>query len=224
MAAPKKKNKTADTSIGLKEHWNATYLKNSTEQLGWYEEKSAQTLELIKETNLPKEARILNVGAGSSILIDHLIAEGYAHIIANDLAENSLQSLKDRVGAYPAVQFLADDLLNPTTLNSLNNIDLWNDRAVLHFFLKEEEVTSYFNLLKHVLSPNGYVIIAVFAKEGAEKCCGLPLKRYDTAMLQKELGEDFELKKSFRFTFINPYGGERPYVYTLFQRKNTPKR
>jgi hypothetical protein len=31
---------------------------------------------------------------------------------------------------------------------------------------------------------------------------------------------DFELKKSFNDTFINPFGGERPYIYTLFQRKN----
>lgn len=224
MATPKKKQTTADTSIGLKAHWNAAYLKNSTEQLGWYEEKASQTFQLIKETNLTKEARILNVGVGSSTLIDQLIAEGYTSIIANDFAEASLQTLKDRVGAHPAVQFLADDLVHPTTLNSLKNIDLWNDRAVLHFFLKEEEVTAYFNLLKRVLSPNGFVIIAVFAKNGAEKCCGLPLQRYDTAMLQRELGEDFELKKSVRCTFVNPYGGERPYVYTLFQRKNTSKR
>jgi hypothetical protein len=97
---------------------------------------------------------------------------------------------------------------------------LWNDRAVLHFFLEKEKVTAYFNLLKMVLKPKGFVIIAVFAKNGADKCAGLPLKKYDAKMIENELGNDFELKKSFNYTFINPFGGERPYIYTLFQRKN----
>ena len=220
MAINKNDYKNPESALDIKQHWNSAYLKNSSEKLGWYEEKSAQTLELIKETKLPKDANILNVGVGTSTLIDDLLEEGFSNIIANDLADESLQILKGRVGENSAIQFLADDILNPLKLNTLKNIDLWNDRAVLHFFLKDEEVTAYFNLLKKVLNSNGFVIIAVFAKDGAEKCCGLALKRYDTDMIKKELGEDFVLKKSFKFTFINPYGGERPYVYTLFQRKN----
>jgi hypothetical protein len=38
-------------------------------------------------------------------------------------------------------------------------------------------------------------------------------------MLQNELGSDFELINSFNYIFINPSGGERPYIYALFQRK-----
>jgi len=220
MTTHKNQHIPLETSIDFKKHWNSAYLKNPMEKLGWYEDTSEQTLQLIKETTLPKDASILNVGSGTSTLIDDLLKKGFSNIIANDLADASLQSLKGRVGEHTSVQFLVDDLLNPRKLNALKNIDLWNDRAVLHFFLKEKEVTSYFNLLKKVLSPNGYVIIAVFAKDGAEKCCGLAIKRYDTAMLQKELGADFELKNSFTFTFINPYGGERPFIYTLFQRNN----
>jgi hypothetical protein len=36
---------------------------------------------------------------------------------------------------------------------------------VLHFFLEKEKVTAYFNLLKMVLKPIGFVIIAVYAKK-----------------------------------------------------------
>jgi SAM-dependent methyltransferase len=169
---------------------------------------------------LPKNATILNVGSGASILIDDLLEEGFSNIIANDLSEESLKSLKHRFAENEKVKFIVDDLLNPLKLNELKNIDLWNDRAVLHFFLKEEEITAYFNLLKKVLKPNCFVIIAVFSKNGAEKCCGLPLKRYDLEMLKNELGSDFELKKSFNYTFVNPFGSEKPYIYALFQRKN----
>ncbi|ARV16837.1 SAM-dependent methyltransferase [Polaribacter sp. SA4-12] len=209
-----------DPDINYKKHWNTAYLTNSTEKLGWYEENSEQTLALIKETRISKRATILNVGSGSSTLIDNLLEAGFTNIIANDLSDESLDSLKNRVGDNNEIQFLVDDIISPTKLNELKNIDLWNDRAVLHFFLKDEETSTYFNLLKKVLSPNGFVIIAVFAKNGAEKCCGLPLKRYDIDMLQKELGKEFELLKTFNYTFVNPFGGERPYIYTLFQRKN----
>jgi|TARA_B110000902_G_scaffold266244_1_gene353250 SAM-dependent methyltransferase len=220
MAINESDCKIPEVTIDFKKYWNSAYLNTKRENLGWYEEKSEQTLSLIHETKLPKNAAILNVGSGSSILIDDLLEDGFSNIIANDLSEESLKSLKHRFAENEKVEFIVDNLLNPSKLDELKNIDLWNDRAVLHFFLKEEEITAYFNLLKKVLKPNGFVIISVFSKNGAEKCCGLPLKRYDVEMLENELGTDFELKKSFNYTFVNPFGSEKPYIYTLFQRKN----
>ena len=219
MAINESDCKIPEVTIDFKKHWNSAYLNTKRENLGWYEEKSEQTLALIHETKLPKNATILNVGSGSSILIDDLLEDGFSNIIANDLSEESLKSLKHRFAENEKVKFIIDNLLNPSKLNELKNIDLWNDRAVLHFFLKEEEITAYFNLLKKVLKPNGFVIIAVFSKKGAEKCCGLPLKRYDLEMLENELGTNFELIKSFNYTFLNPFGSEKPYIYALFQRK-----
>ncbi len=205
----------------LKTHWNTAYAKNTTEKLGWYEESSKETLDLIHKTGIDKSAKILNVGVGSSMLVDELLARGYSNIIANDFSEKALSDLKERLGEEASkVSFIIDDLTNSTELKKLDNVAIWNDRAVLHFFLKKEEQDAYFNLVKKVVSPNGFVIIAVFALDGAEKCCGLELQRYNTDMLQERLGDDFVLKEDFNHNFINPYGGERPYVYTLFQRKS----
>jgi hypothetical protein len=36
--------------------------------------------------------------------------------------------------------------------------------------------------------------------------------------LSKYLGKDFILVKEENYTFINPLGGERPYIYALFRR------
>nr|WP_299036029.1 class I SAM-dependent methyltransferase [uncultured Tenacibaculum sp.] len=207
--------------INYKEHWNAAYVKNPTEKLGWFEESSKETIELLKESNVPKDAKILNVGVGSSMLIDELVADGYSGLIANDLSEKALTDVKKRLGESASkVNFITDNLVASTQLQDLEEVDVWNDRAVLHFFLKEEEQNAYFNLLKKLVKVDGFVIIAVFALDGAEKCCGLQLKRYNTEMLQEKLGNDFVLVNSFNHTFVNPYGGERPYVYTLFQRAN----
>jgi len=204
----------------LQDHWNEAYLKSPIEKLGWYEENSIPTLQLIKKTNLPKDARILNVGVGASTIIDDLLQENYINLIASDLSEVSLASLKNRIGTKAdKVQFIVDDLTNPKKLPNLNPVAIWNDRAVLHFFTKKEDQQTYFDLLKKVVKPKGFVILAEFALNGAEKCCGLDVFRYNVEMLQERLGDDFKLIESFDYTFINPRGGERPYVYTLFQRK-----
>lgn len=203
----------------LQSHWNTAYNKED-QKLGWFEENPAQTMQLIESCKLETDAKILNVGVGTTTLIEALLDKGYTNLIANDISPVALKKLKDRIlksHGY-TLNCIADDLTNPTLLQNLEPIDVWVDRAVLHFFLKEEEQRAYFNLIKNIVSKNGYVLIAVFSLDGAPKCCGLDLKRYNVEMLQNSLGADFQLIDSFNHTFINPFGGERPYIYTLFKR------
>jgi len=203
----------------LKSHWNQAYNKEDSE-LGWFEENPIPTIQLIETCQLEKNAKILNVGAGTTNLIESLLDAGYTQVLANDLSDLALQKLKTRIKQSHNydLQTITDDLTHSLELQHFKNIDLWIDRAVLHFFLKEEEQTAYFNLIKNIVAKGGYVLIAVFALDGAEKCCGLDLKRYNVEMLQNKLGDQFKLIDSFNHTFINPFGGERPYIYSLFKR------
>lgn len=206
-------------SSHLKSHWETAYNKPD-DQLGWFEKNPEETLNLFKQTQLRKDAKILTVGAGTTTLIDQLLDAGYTNIIANDLSTLALKKLQLRIKKSHDYQLncIADDLTKPTILNTIKPIDLWVDRAVLHFFLKAEEQQAYFKLIKNLVTKNGFVLIAVFALNGAEKCCGLDLKRYNTKMLEEQLGSEFQLVKHFKHTFINPFGGKRPYIYTLFKR------
>ncbi|WP_053976813.1 class I SAM-dependent methyltransferase [Mangrovimonas xylaniphaga] len=204
----------------LKSHWDNVYDTKADPELGWYEPHPETTLQLIDKCHLQPDASILAVGAGTSNLIDALVSSGYQNIIANDLSDVALSKLKARIKHEfnHDLNCITDDLTQPKALLEQDQIDLWVDRAVLHFFLKEEEQATYFELIKKVVAKDGYVLIAVFALDGAEKCCGLPLQRYNTDMLQEKLGDEFQLLESMDYTFINPFGGERPYVYTLFKR------
>ena len=56
---------------------------------------------------------------------------------------------------------------------------------------------AYFDLLKSVLKSKGFVILAEFNLEGAKKCSGLDVFRYDSKMLHERLGADFKLIKEF---------------------------
>jgi len=207
-------------TLNLKSHWNNAYNKTDTDKLGWYENNCKPSIDLIKQCNLPKNASILNVGAGATLLIDELIALGFSNLIASDISESALEKLKKRLSENSnKVKFIVDDLNNSTVLNNLEPIDLWHDRAVLHFFNESKEQDTYFKLLKKLIKPKGYAIIAVFNLDGAMKCCGLPVHRYDKSMLEEKMGDDFLLVSNFNHTFTNPSGATREYVYTLFQKK-----
>jgi SAM-dependent methyltransferase len=208
------------TSYNFEKHWNNAYHKTPVNNLGWYEENPTPSLDLIKTCNLPKDALIFNAGAGATTLITKLMEVGYNNIIVNDIAAAALTTLNNSliIDSKSNIQFIVDDLTNPTELLKLKNIDLWHDRAVLHFFTEQHQQEAYFQLLKKVVKVNGYVILAQFNLKGAKKCCGLNVFNYNEQMLQEGLGENFKLLKSFDYTYTQPSGNTREYVYTLFKR------
>ncbi|PHQ56953.1 MAG: SAM-dependent methyltransferase [Lutibacter sp.] len=205
----------------FEKHWNNAYQKTTAENLGWYEEDPIPSMDLITACNLPKDALIFNAGVGAATLIELLLNKGYTKIVVNDIAETALDELKNNlpISKKSQVQFIVDDLTNPTELLKLNNIDLWHDRAVLHFFTTQQQQQTYFDLIKKNISSEGYVILAEFNIEGAKKCSGLDVFNYNEEMLQERLGSDFKLLKSFNYTYTQPSGNKREYVYTLFQKK-----
>ena len=216
------KGKSCCSSINNKEnlstHWNNAYINNAPDKLGWFETDLSPTLKLIDKTGLGKIARIINIGAGNTTLIDELLFLKYKNIVATDISSVALNKLDTRVQSG-FVNYIVDDITQPEKLNLITNVDLWIDRAVLHFFIKEKDQNTYFDLLKSKINKGGFVLLAEFNTNGAEKCSGLPVFQYNLAILSKKLGDDFELIESFDYTYIMPSGDERPYIYTLFKRK-----
>ena len=202
----------------LKEHWNNAYNNSPLEKLGWYETDLNPSLDLIKKTELSNAARIINIGSGSTTLIDALVELEYINLIATDISDVALDALKNRISDEDKVEYIQDDLTNPEKLNHIENVDLWIDRAVLHFFNECKEQDSYFDLVKSKININGFVILAEFSLEGAAKCSGLDVFRYSKEMLAEQLGGDFKLIEHFDYTYSMPSGAPRPYIYTLFQR------
>ena len=145
--------------MNLKNHWDSVYLDSPDNQLGWYETDLSPMLKLLLKTDINKSSRILNVGAGSTTLVDELLKKGYSNIIASDISEIALRKLETRVG-NDSVEFIVDDLMNPTQLKTIEQVDIWIDRAVLHFFTKEVEQKMYFDLLKSLVTVNGFVVLA----------------------------------------------------------------
>ncbi|WP_298286567.1 methyltransferase domain-containing protein [uncultured Lutibacter sp.] len=219
MSPIKKEN--ASSHYDFEKHWNAAYQKTPVNSLGWYEKKPAPSINLIEECNLPHDALIFNAGAGATTLIEELLDKGYKNIVVNDIAVAALTELKNSLTKHKNsnVTFIVDDLTKPTELLKLKNVDLWHDRAVLHFFTEEKQQKAYFDLIRKVVKPNGFVVLAEFNLDGAKKCSGLDVFNYNEEMLQERLGDEFVLLKGFNYTYTQPSGNLREYVYTLFKRK-----
>ncbi len=210
---------TEPMQIDLKSYWDKAYKNSVTNKLGWHEDFPEPSLQLIDKCALKSHARILNVGVGATTLIDELINKDYKEIIGSDISANAMEELKRRLGADSGqVEWIVDDLLSPEKLDKLEPVDLWHDRAVLHFFNEADEQDAYFSLLKKLVKQNGFVIIAAFNLRGAETCSGLPVFRYNEKMLLEKLDGDFSLLEYFDFTYTMPSGDKREYVYTLFKR------
>lgn len=205
--------------LDTKKHWNNAYSSKPTDQLGWYEEDVTETCNLIDKASIASNARILIVGAGTTTLIDRLLEKGFTNIIASDLSEVSLNKLKQRLGEKSnSVQWLVDDLTNSTELSVLEPVDLWIDRAVLHFFIEENDRKNYFKLLDQLVKPIGYAIFAEFSLYGASKCSELNVHRYSNELFINYLGNSFELLETFDHTYSMPSGDLRPYIYSLFKK------
>jgi ubiquinone/menaquinone biosynthesis C-methylase UbiE len=207
-------------NISMKEHWNEIYEALDVDELTWYEEIPEPSLKLLAKCHINKDESILDVGAGASTFIDHLIDQGFKNIIATDISEIALNKLEERLGKEKSsyVRWMVDDITRPEHIQNLRDIAVWHDRAVLHFLLEENEQRMYLSILKKVIKKGGYVIIAAFSLKGAKKCSGLDVKNYDQNMLANFLGKDFRMLEYFDHIYYMPSGEPRPYIYALFQR------
>ena len=61
-------------------------------------------------------------------------------------------------------------------------------------------------------------LLAEFSIEGAPKCAGLELHRYSIGEMTQRIGKDFELVAHEKYTYINPSGAPRPYIYALYRK------
>jgi ubiquinone/menaquinone biosynthesis C-methylase UbiE len=206
----------AKRSDSTKEHWQSVYSLKSAQEVGWFQAQHEVSIEFINNSKIVKDARILDVGSGATTLLDDLLKEGYSNIVAMDISASALAVSKQRLADL--ITWEVADITHPLGIEE-NSIDLWHDRAVLHFFTSKIEKQGYLENLKKVVKRGGFVIIETFSPEGVPQCSGLELQRYDEEMLETFLGLEFELIQFKRHVHSTPSGGERPYVSTLFKRR-----
>jgi len=201
-----------------KRHWNGVFSKKGPEDLTWFQPRPASSLSLIRKVDLPREARILDVGGGASLLTSFLFQEGYRGLSVLDVSGVALGIAKEGLGEWAgSVEWLEADV---TRFEPPHRWDLWHDRAAFHFMTTQEDRAAYLRTLNASVEIGGHVIIATFAPDGPDRCSGLDCLRYSPEGLLAVLGEDYELAGSISENHLTPTGGTQKFVYSWFRRRN----
>jgi ubiquinone/menaquinone biosynthesis C-methylase UbiE len=197
-----------------REHWEKVYKTKSTTDVSWFQEHAQLSLELIGQTGVSKDARIIDVGGGASTLVDDLLEAGYSNLTVLDLSMAALDAAKARLGDRAAtVTWIAGDITQVALPPAA--FDVWHDRAVFHFLTAREEREAYVRAVRHAVKPGGHVIVATFAEDGPDKCSGLPVMRYSAEALHAEFGSPFTLLQQRREAHHTPFGTVQQFIYCM---------
>lgn len=204
---------------GRRQHWNRVYQTRTPDSVSWYQRRPDVSLALIAASGIAKDAGIIDVGGGASVLADHLLHLGYSNLAVLDVSGAALDVSRLRLGARAAaVEWFEADV---TTFEPPHRFALWHDRAAFHFLTSASDRAGYLATLVKTLKPGGTVIIATFAPEGPPKCSGLDVVRYDERSIAAELGAAFKLREVRREAHVTPGKAEQPFRYFRFERRVT---
>ena len=195
-----------------KRHWENIFKHNDYTQVLWHQNSPDKSLFLIEEYSYIKRS-IIDVGCGTSNLVDTLLEDGYENITLLDTSKTSLDIVKNRLNSKD-VNYICDDILN---LQTNKKFDIWHDRAVFHFLLTQKERQKYFEVLSNSLSTGSVAIISTFNTDGPVQCAGLNTIQYNHAKMLKELPSCLKLIKSEEFIHITPKDSEQKYIYFILR-------
>lgn len=195
--------------------WESLYQTKQEAETSWFEDRPQISLDLIAATGIGTDAAIVDVGAGASRLVDCLLEQGFSRITLLDLSETALARTRARLSDAASVTWVVGNVLH---WQPSRRFDLWHDRAAFHFLTDPAGQETYLQVMDRALLPGGHAIIGTFALDGPDKCSGLPVARYDAALLSQRLGAGFQLVKSLTHDHVTPWHSVQKFHFGLFRK------
>ena len=195
--------------------WEGVYRSKEETGTSWFENRPQVSLDLIAATGASREAAIVDVGAGTSRLVDCLLERGFRRITVLDLSETALAKTRSRLPDDRPVEWVASNVLD---WQPSERLDVWHDRAAFHFLTEPADQVAYMRVMNEALLPGGHAIIGTFAPDGPEKCSGLPVARYGAALLSERLGAGYQLLRSLIHDHRTPWGSLQRFHFGLFRK------
>jgi len=203
-------------SFDRKSHWENVYDNKTPQEVSWYQLEPKISLELIASIGMDHMSKLIDVGGGSSVLVDKLLAQGFKDLTVLDVSLKALDYAKERLGTRAGVvEWIEADV---TDFEPPQKYDVWHDRAVFHFLTSDDDRKRYVQNMSKALNPGGHVIIAAFSIDGPLKCSGLDVERYSPDKLKNELGNHFEFFKSVEEVHKTPFSSEQKFTYCCFRK------
>lgn len=198
------------------EHWERIYEERGPHGVSWHQADPARSVRLVTAAAPERDAALVDVGGGSSRLVDRLLDLGYTNITVLDLAPVALEYARQRLGAAAAeVSWVEADV----TEHRLGHpVAVWHDRAVFHFLTEPDDRVRYVDRAAAAVVSGGHLIVATFAADGPTTCSGLPIVRYDEDAMRSAVAPWFAPVTFEEETHITPHGAEQRFLYGVFLR------
>lgn len=203
--------------LARKEHWEKFYATHPEHELSWFESVPSLSLEMIRKSSCDPNDAIIDIGGGSSRLVDCLLAHGYNSVAVLDVSARALAMARERLGNLAdGVRWIDADVL---TWYSPSPIDIWHDRAAFHFLTDAHDRATYAATASRALRSGGTLIVATFAMDGPRSCSGLAAYRANAEMIAADFGSDFELIESRIHDHVTPRSSVQRFQFARLRRR-----
>jgi 2-polyprenyl-3-methyl-5-hydroxy-6-metoxy-1,4-benzoquinol methylase len=200
-----------------KEHWETIYQTKQLKDVSWYQPVPETSLDFLRQFDLPKTAKIIDVGGGDSLFVDYLLELGYTDVSVLDISEKALERAKERLGEKARlVKWIVSDV---STFEPQEHYDFWHDRAVFHFLTEEQDIENYMNVLAKGIKTDGILVMGTFSETGPTKCSGIPIKQYSEKSMTEQLGGIFDKIRCLTVDHTTPFDTIQHFVFCGFRRK-----
>jgi len=200
-----------------KKHWENVYEHKQLAELSWYEQIPETSLNFISELSLPKDAAIIDIGGGNSMLADHLLASGYVNVTVLDISEKAIKNAQQRLGNKAgAINWIVADVLH---FKPSQQYAVWHDRAAFHFLTSPADQDAYLDTVHRALSIDGYVLMSTFAIDGPVSCSGVPVQQYSQKSLAGLFDKYFINSGCIEKTHVTPANTIQKFIFCGFKKK-----
>ncbi|AMO19707.1 class I SAM-dependent methyltransferase [Flavobacterium columnare] len=202
--------------MNKKAHWENVFSTKKENEVSWYEKKPETSIQSIEKLNLPKNAKIIDVGGGDSYLIDSLLDLSYTNLYLLDISDKAIERIQKRLQANSdKVHFITSDIIQ---FIPKEKFDVWHDRASFHFLTDPVLINTYKKIATEGIKENGTLIIGTFATSGPLKCSGLPITQYTATTLKETFESDFKLIENHDIEHETPFGTIQNFIFCTFKK------
>jgi 2-polyprenyl-3-methyl-5-hydroxy-6-metoxy-1,4-benzoquinol methylase len=195
-------------------HWETIYNTKQLCEVSWYQPSPNESLQFVREFNISKTAKIIDVGGGDSFFVDKLLEQGYENITVLDISETAINRAKKRLGEKSEmVTWIVSDIVD---FKPSQVYDFWHDRAAFHFLTNEEDINTYISLIKSYV--NGVLVIGTFSENGPKKCSGIEIKQYTEKSMVEKLSDYFNKIKCISINHTTPFDTIQNFIFCSFKK------
>jgi SAM-dependent methyltransferase len=202
--------------MNTRQHWEKIYSSKQFNEVSWYQSTPDVSLQFTAQLNISKHARIIDIGGGDSLLVDHLLSLGYDNITVLDISMAAINRARLRLGKdADKIKWVVSDI---TEFNAAEQYDFWHDRAAFHFLTTKKQVAAYLAVAQNQIAASGKMVIGTFSTDGPDKCSGLPVKQYNENNLTNLLRTYFKKIRCVTTDHLTPFNTLQHFLFCSFQK------